>query len=150
MSLRMKRVAGMLLFFLFSTTALMAQEGQKVTDAEISKFAITFQQMRMVNQEAQLQMQQAVKDEEIELQRFNEIHKATLDPNTEVDATAKEQEKYKEAMAEIEKMQVEFQQKIEEMITGNGLTVERYQQIVARLQADQSLQERLKEHFQKN
>ncbi|MFV8838153.1 DUF4168 domain-containing protein [Salinimicrobium soli] len=146
---RMKRIAGMLLIFIFSTTALMAQEGQKVTDAELTKFAQTFQQMRMTNQEAQLKMQEVIKSEDLEIKRFNEIHKATLDPDTEVDATAEEQEKYEDVISEIEKMQVSFQQKMEDMITSNGLTIERYQQIATRLQQDAALQERLKEEFQK-
>ncbi|GAB2774427.1 hypothetical protein GCM10010465_20910 [Actinomadura fibrosa] len=127
----------------------MAQEGQKVTDAELTKFAQTFQQMRMTNQEAQLKMQEVIKSEDLEIKRFNEIHKATLDPDTEVDATAEEQEKYEDVISEIEKMQVSFQQKMEDMITSNGLTIERYQQIATRLQQDAALQERLKEEFQK-
>lgn len=143
-----KRIAAMLMFLVLSTTAVMAQAGQtKVTDAELSKFAETFQQMRMMNQKAQMQMAQAVQDENLDVQRFNQIHKAELDPAVESDATKEEKEKYKNVISKIEKMQVSFESDMEKMIQDSGLTVERYQEIATNLQTNPELQERLKEEL---
>ena len=145
---KMKKTFGVLLLFVFSTTALMAQvEQKKVTDAELSKFAVTFQKMRMLNQEVQTKMSEVVSAEEMEIKRFNEIHKAELDPAIEVKASAEEKEKYQEIVTQIEAMQVKFQSQIEETIKQSGLTVERYQEIATRLQTDPELQERLKEEL---
>ena len=137
------------MFFIFSATALMAQGTQsQITDAELEKFATVFQQMRMMNQEVQQKMTQVVEEEDMQIQRFNEIHKAELDPAIEVDATEEEQENYETIVSEIEGIQVDFQEKMESLIKDNGLSIERYQQIATRLQTDAQLQERLKAQFQ--
>ena len=149
MTIRTKKIAGLLLFLIFSTTAVMAQAEQKeVTDAELSKFATTFQKMRMMNQKAQQQMTAVIEDEGIEIKRFNEIHQATMDPAVEVDASKEEQEKYEVIIAEIERLQPGFQKKMQELIAESGLSMERYEQIATKLQTDPQLQERLRNEFQ--
>ena len=150
MTFTTKKIAGLFLFLVFSTTALMAQvEQTKISDAELSKFAETFQKMRMMNQEAQMQMSEAITEEDLEIKRFNEIHQAEMDPAVEGDATAEEKKKYKDAISEIEGMQVDFQKKMEDLISQGGLSVEKYQQIATRLQSDAELQERLRAEFEK-
>lgn len=145
MNFRTKKFAGFLLFFVFTTTALMAQVNQtKVTDSELDKFATVFQHMRMMDQEIQREMMQVVEDEEMDIQRFNKLYKANMDPAVDANPSKEEQEKYENIVAEIEKMQVDFQKKMEKTISDSGLTVERYQQIATRLQKDPELQERLK------
>ncbi len=149
MTIRTKKIAGLLLFLIFSTTAVMAQAEQKeVTDAELSKFAITFQKMRMMNQEAQQEMSQVITDEAIEIKRFNEIHQAMMDPAVKVDASKEEQEKYEVVIAKIEKLQPGFQKQMEGLIADSGLSMERYEQIAQKLQTDPQLQERLRNEFQ--
>ncbi len=145
-----KKISGFLLFFVFTATSLLAQADQeKVTDAELDQFATVFQQMRMMNQEVQQKMAQTVAEENMDIQRFNEIHKAQLDPAKEVKTSEEEQEKYEEIVAEIEDVQLDFQEKMEEAIQKSGLSIERYQQIATRLQTDAELQERLRNSFQK-
>lgn len=98
--MRMKSVISSLLITLAIGTAtvqaqnspIAAPQQQKVevSDAELEKFAEVFQQMRMVNQEAQKEMMQVVQEEGFELQRFNEIHQASMDPNKEIETTPEE------------------------------------------------------------
>lgn len=150
MTFTTKKIAGFLLFFVFTATSLLAQADQeKVTDAELDQFATVFQQMRMMNQEVQQKMAKTVAEEEMDIQRFNEIHKAQLDPAKEVKTSEEEQEKYKEIVSEIEEVQLDFQEKMEKAIQQSGLSIERYQQIATRLQTDAELQERLRNSFQK-
>lgn len=150
MTFTTKKIAGFLLFFVFTATSLLAQADQeKVTDAELDQFATVFQQMRMMNQEVQQKMAQTVAEEEMDIQRFNEIHKAQLDPAKEVKTSEQEQEKYEEIISEIEEVQLDFQKKMENAIQKSGLTIEKYQQIATRLQTDAELQERLRNSFQK-
>lgn len=145
MTFRTKKFAGFLLFFVFTASALVAQVNQtKVTDAELNKFATVFQQMRMMDQEIQRKMMQVVEAEEMDIQRFNKLYKANMDPAVDANPSKEEQEKYDNIIAEIEKMQVTFQKKMEKTIGESGLTVERYQQIATTLQTDPELQERLK------
>ena len=121
------------------------QEQIEVSKAEMTQFAEVFQKMRMLNQEAQKEMMEVVKDEGFELQRFNEIHQASMDPNKEVELTDEENEKYQAVVKELETMQPEFQKEMQELIADSGLSMERYQQIAMALRSDADLQKRLQE-----
>ena len=150
MNLTRKKIAGVLLMLFMSTTAVMAQTEQKaVSDEELSKFAITFQKMRMMNQEVMQQLSDAVTEQGMEVQRFNEIHQAKMDPAKTIEITDEEQEKYDKIIVELDKMQASFSTQMEEMISDAGLTRERYEEIATRLQTDTELQERLKAELQK-
>lgn len=150
MTFRTKKFTGFFLFFVLTATTLFAQADQaKVTDAELNKFSAVFQKMRMMNQEVQQKMAQVVAEEEMKIQRFNEIHKAQLDTSVEVEVTEEEKETYREIVAEIEEVQLDFQETIQENIEKSGLSMERYQQIATQLQTNAQLQERLKSTLQK-
>ena len=150
MKITRKKIAGVLLMLFMSTTAVMAQTEQNpVSDEEISKFAITFQKMRMMNQDVMKQLTEVITREGMEIPRFNEIHQAEMDPAVTVETTEEEQEKYKKIAAELEKMQLSFTKKMEGMISEAGLTPERYEEIATQLQSDPGLQERLRTELQK-
>lgn len=159
--LKMTKIASF--FFLFSvmgTFAVSAQTPQlpqqqqqqqqkvEVSDSELSKFANAFQAIRMINQEAQQEMMQTVQEGGMEIQKFNEIHQAAMDPAVEVEVSAEEQKKHQEITSELEKMQITFQEQMEEVIEEQDLTIQRYEQIAMGLQSDPELQERLKAVFE--
>ncbi|WP_189605219.1 DUF4168 domain-containing protein [Salinimicrobium marinum] len=157
MSFTTKGITGILFIFLSlgtnsfaQTTPLQQSEVQQieVSDAELEKFAQAFQRIRMINQEAQQQMMQVVQDEGMDIQRFNEIYQASMDPAVNVETTSEEQEQYSNISSEIEKMQGSFQSRMEEVITKQDMTVQRYEQIATQLQTDPQLQERLKAVFE--
>ncbi|MEH6682592.1 MAG: DUF4168 domain-containing protein [Sediminicola sp.] len=147
-----------LLLFFAAATGLMAQtrpvpqqEGPKVevNDDELAKFAKAYQGIQMVNQEAQKEMIQVVEDKQFEIQRFNEIHQATLDPTKKVEGvTSEEKENYTKVVKEIEGLQPQFQKKMEEAITAQDLTVERYEKLAMALQSDVTLQTRFQKMLQ--
>lgn len=126
-------------------TTMPQQSKIEVSDSELSEFAKVFQQMRMVNQEAQQEMIQVVQDEDFELERFNEIHQANMDPEKEVETTDAEEKKYEVVVAELESIQPKFQEKMKSLIDGSSLSMERYQQLAMALQSDAALQQRLQE-----
>lgn len=155
---RSKKLAAFLLFFavvgsttVFAQTPQLPQQQQQkveVSDAELSKFANAFQGIRMVNQEAQQEMAQVVSNGGLEIQRFNEIHQASLDPATELDATEEEKKQHQEILANLEPLQASFQEKLEKLVTDEGLTLERYEQIAMGIQTDPELQQRLQKELQ--
>ncbi|SDR67044.1 DUF4168 domain-containing protein [Gramella sp. MAR_2010_147] len=128
-----------------STTMPQQQEKIEVSDAELAQFAEVFQKMRMMNQEVQKEMMAVVQEEDFELQRFNEIHQAKMDPEKEIETTKEEDEKYKEVVADLEEMQPEFQKKMQNVISESDLSMERYQQLAMALRSDADLQQRLQE-----
>ncbi len=124
-------------------TQLPQQQKVEVNDAELTKFAEAFQKMRMANQEAQMKMMKIIKDQGMELQRFNEIHQAKQNPDSDVETTSDEQEKYKAIVAELQALQPTFQKKMQDIISESGISMERYQQLAMALRTDQELQQRL-------
>jgi len=128
-----------------STTMPQQQEKIEVSDAELSQFADVFQKMRMMNQEAQKEMMAVIQEEDLELQRFNEIRQAKMDPEKEVQTTDVENKKYKAVVSELEEMQPELQKKMQEVIAGSDLSMERYQQLAMALRSDAELQQRLQQ-----
>jgi len=157
--IKSKKIAGLLFAFallgsasVFAQTQLPQQQQQTVevdvSDEELSKFADAYQKIRMVNQQAQQEMAKKVEESGFDIQRFNEIHQASLDPNTEVDATEDELTKHKEVVSEIEGMQGEFQKEMENAISEEGLDVARYEKIAMALQTDTELQQRLQQLMQ--
>lgn len=158
--LKSKKIASFLFFFaVVGSAAVFAQTPQQmppqqqqekveVNDDELSKFANAYQGITVVNQEAQQKMVEVVEEGGFDVQRFNEIHQASLDPNQEVEVSSEEEAKHKEVVEEIEGMQGEFQQEMEEIIKKEGLTVERYEQLAMALQTDQELQQRLQQLMQ--
>lgn len=146
-----KLFSSLLLVFILGGATAVAQnpalpqqkEKIEVNDAELTEFAQVFQQMRMINQKAQQEMVAVVQDEEFELQRFNEIHQAKMNPNKEVETSEEEDKKYELVVAELETIQPKFQKKMQEVISESELSMERYQQLAMALRTDQELQQRL-------
>lgn len=128
-----------------STTMPQQQEKIEVNDAELAQFAEIYQQMRMMNQEVQQEMMTVVQNGDFELQRFNEIHQAKMDPKKEIETTAEEDKKYKAVVTEIEEIQPKYQKRMEEVISESDLSMERYQQMAMALRSDVELQQRLQE-----
>ncbi|MCY2687387.1 DUF4168 domain-containing protein [Salinimicrobium sp. TH3] len=145
MILSKMKMFGLLFLMIIGSSSLMAQTN--VSDEEIGQFAVTFQKMRMINQEAQKQLSEAIAEEGMEVTRFNTIHQAQMDPAAEVELTKEEEKKYNTIIKDLNEMQAEFRKEIEDMIKDGGLSVERYEQIGNQLQNDAELQERLREEL---
>lgn len=120
------------------------QQEVKVSDAELTKFAQAYQGIQVAEQESQKKMIAAVEGEKLEIKQFNEIHQAKMQ-NQEVNASEEDLKKHEKAVAKIEAMQPEIQKQMEDIITKEGLTIERFQQIVTAMQADPTLQQRLQQ-----
>lgn len=131
-----------------SPTLPQQQEKIDVSDAELTRFAQVFQQMRMINQTAQKEMMQVVQEENFELKRFNEIHQAKINPQKEVETTKEEDKKYELVVAELQTIQPKFQKKMQQVITESELSMERYQQLAMALRTDTQLQQRLQKIMQ--
>ena len=152
-----KKIAGFFLSLsilgsaaVFSQTPQLPQQQQQpveVSDAELGKFATAFQQVRLITMEAQENMSGVVTNEGMEIQRFNEIHEATLNPEVEVTATDEEKKQHQKIISGLETIQAGVQSKLEKAVQDQGINPARYEQIAMGLQNDPELQERLKKIF---
>jgi hypothetical protein len=151
-----KKLAGLFFIFLMGIGTVLAQVPQQlpqqqkneVSDGEIEQFALAFVEIQNIEQKLQPEMVQAVEEEGIEVQRFNEIMNAQQDPNQEVDASEDELKKFAAANREIEDIQNRAQREMLGKIDEAGLTVERYQEIMNALQNDPELQQKLQQIVQ--
>jgi hypothetical protein len=152
-----KKFTGLFLFFFAGIAVAFAQMPQQtvqpadpesVTDTEMEQFAGVFVELQTMNQQIQQEMVTAVQEEGIEVQRFNEIMNAQQDPNQEVDATQDELELFAAAGQAIQQIQQSAQQDMQKVITESELSLPRYQSIMAALQNDAGLQQRLQEEIQ--
>jgi hypothetical protein len=131
--------------------SLLAQEqpNPDVSDKEVKQFVAARQQVQQVEMATQQEMVGEVNKEEMELNRFNEIMKAQQDPKAEVaPPTEEEMQKVQKIVKTFEDIQLKAQQKMQQSIEEQGLTVERYQQIMNAVQADNELMQKVQESMQ--
>ncbi|MGM0665697.1 MAG: DUF4168 domain-containing protein [Bacteroidota bacterium] len=143
--LKIKKSTILVFTLLFCGTAAFAQSEDEVSDKELKQFASAVKEVQEINQRTQMAMIGAVEDEEISVERFNEIFAASQDPNQEVSATEEEMEKFNKANKEIAKLQADAQKDMEEKIQKQELTLERYQEITMIVQNDQEMMQKLQE-----
>jgi 3-isopropylmalate dehydratase small subunit len=146
----MKKVILTIGIFMFGLLSTFAQTDEKVSDAQLQKFAEAYQTVQQVNQQIQQEMLTAIETEGITAKRFNEIYKAQMDPEVEVDATEDEMAKQKAALKKIEGMQTGVQENMQNKIKEKGLTLEQYEKIGAQLQSNPDLQKKLQGILMKN
>lgn len=140
--LRLKATS-ILLFITLLGSVTFAQAQDKVSDAELNKFAMAFQEVQSENQKVQEEMMTLITKNGLEVQRFSTIQQQTANPDQEIDATKEEKEAFKMIMGEITKMQPMIESRMEAVVADAGMTVERFQAIGNSLQTDQELQQRL-------
>ncbi|MFW5656535.1 MAG: DUF4168 domain-containing protein [Bacteroidota bacterium] len=143
------KFTSLFLVLMIGSLGVFAQPMEEVTDQELKQFASAFLEVQNVDQQAQQNMIDAVEKEGLEVQRYNEIQQAQQNPEQEA-GTANDEEikKYESASKEIEKIQGQTQQKMQEKITDEGLTVPRYQEIAAAVQASPELQQKLQQFLE--
>ncbi|MEX2597196.1 MAG: DUF4168 domain-containing protein [Salibacteraceae bacterium] len=137
---------------IFSTLTLFAQVPQEsspsVSDTELEQFASAVGQVQMVNQAAQQQMAAAISEEGLSVEKFNEIQQAEQNPTAEVEANDDQREQYTSCMKSIKAIQMKAQEEMQEKITAEGLSIEKYQEIGNLVQQDPSLQQKVQELIQ--
>lgn len=141
--LKIRKTTLLLLTIFFCGTAAYAQTGDKVSDKEVEQFVAAVKEVQVINQESQQSMISAVQESGLDIQRFNQIYGAMQDPNTDVEASDEEMEKFNKANTEIVSIQTEAQQEMEKKILEQDLTIERYQEINMQVQDDPELMKKV-------
>lgn len=144
----MNKVTILLMLLMATSMSAFAQTATDVSDEELGQFASAFQQVQVIDQSSQQEMVKAVEEKNLTVQRYNEIQQATQDPSQQLDATDEELKRVDSASQGLEQIQVKAQEEMQATIIGEGLTVERYQQIIAAIQSDPELQQKIQEYLQ--
>jgi hypothetical protein len=145
-----KKTAVLFLLIVFGVGANAQPNLEKeITDNEISKFVTSVQHIQHIEMEMQQQMVGELVKENMEVDRFNEIIQSQQDPESGAKpATEEEIIVIQKINQNFERIQMETQNKMIGKIEETGLTVERYQEIMAALQTDPELQSKVQESMQ--
>lgn len=149
----MRKILKIKTLFLFMTVlgsaSLFAQEN-KISDDELTKFADAYINVQMQNQESQQKMIDVIEEEGLKIERFSEIQQSAMNPDVKSDATEAELKMVENATAKLEKMQPELEKQAIAGIESKGITFDRFQELAAVIQQDQSLQQRLQDILMKS
>lgn len=137
--------------FLFSTS-VSAQETPsdgpeeliQYSEDELSAFVQVAQKVMPLQQESQMKMMEEIEEEDLTVDRFNNILEARS-TGADVDATEEELNGFNNALENIQNLQDEYNERITEVITEEGMSVEKYEEIIANYQQDPQLQLRINE-----
>lgn len=97
--------------------------------------------------EMQQKMVEALKDERLSPQRFQEIGQRQDDPNASItaDISAKDQQQFDKALAKIKQIQQDAAPKQNRAVALQGLTLERFNQIGRAIEQNPTLKRQLRD-----
>lgn len=129
---------------LLAGATLFAQD--KVSDADLNAFTEVYKVMLVENQQAQNSIFAMIEEEGLDIERFSQIEAAVNGTEHEgAEPTSDELSKHKKVHENIEKIQVDFEVKIEKEIKNQGWTKEQYEKVANAISTDQELQQKLQE-----
>lgn len=123
---------------------LAPQQNQQVetnfADEELEQFAVAAGKVVVIQQETEEKMIKAIENEDLEINKFNEILMAQQNQQAEqIEASPEDLQKFDKAAAEVIKIQNEVQQEMVDAIKEEGLEPQKYEQILLAYQSDANI-----------
>jgi len=117
------------------------------TPEEIEQFATVIPELQTIQESAQANVMTVVETSGLSAERFNQIAQAQTSPEAtgQVEISSEEQAAFETAIAEIQQIEQGFLAQRDELLQSQGLTVERYQAILAAVQQDPALLQQVEE-----
>lgn len=117
----------------------------EVSDDEVTLLVTTIQDLGPIEEKAQQRIEEAVESEDISFERFQQMMMAMQNPQMadEMEISDEEMSKIQTLQPKLMEIQGEAEQEMMAKIEDNGLTIERYQQIIMGAQQDPELMQRL-------
>lgn len=144
----MNRISKILSVLTIAFLTSFSVQAQEISDEQFDKFATAFQAVQQENMKAQQEMINVIEDEGLTVEKFNEIHQASLNPNAEVEASEEDKRKHKSALEKVEAMNENIQNLMESKIKEAGLTTEEFEMINQKIQSNPEMQQKLMQKFQ--
>lgn len=119
------------------------QQAQEVRDDFSSEELENFVEVVKVQQEKEVEMMQAIQNEGLEIEEFNEILQVKQNPDAAGDIPQEEEEKFAKASEQVIKLQQEMQTEVMQAINETGLGVQTYQAIVSAYQTNPEIQKEI-------
>lgn len=129
-----------------------AQQGQvqqNFSDAELQQFADANNRLMGIQQKGEQAMMNILQEEKISVDKFNELAQAHQQQKlNEVQATPEEMAAFNKAAQRMIELQPTMQKEVEAAIQKDGLSMQKYEQIMMAYRQDPALQQRVAEMMQ--
>jgi hypothetical protein len=112
-------------------------------DQELQQFASAAGKVMLIQQETEQKMMQAIEDENLEIDKFNDILRSQKNQETEMTATEDEMQSFNNAAEKIIQIKTEVQSDMMRVIQEEGLEPQKYEQILLAYQSDPELKARV-------
>lgn len=121
-----------------------------VDNQELERFAEALVDVQMIQQDAQGDVQDAIADSHLEMERFQEIHQGQMAPQAqgqsgETDVSSEEQSAYDDAISDIQEIEMGAAEEMEEAVVDQGFEVERFNMLAQAIPQDPELSQQLNE-----
>lgn len=137
----MKKVAGLFLSVMFlmggvvqaQQNQMMQQQQQPQKDyseEEIDVFANTVAQVLPIQQEAEQKMMKEIEDQGMKLDKFNKIARQMQQGGEPQDVSEEDMKTFKSISQEIQGIQQKTQQKVNKIISDEGMSPAKYQEMI--------------------
>lgn len=122
----------------------------QIAPEDLQKFSNAIKQLQVIQQESITQMSQVVQREGLSEQRFIQIFQSQRNPRAQptVKITQEEQQKFEQANTRIREVQQKNQVKMMQVVEKEGLDVERFNQILAAVRQNPTLQQKVQQMIQ--
>lgn len=142
-------VATLTMAFIFLLALPAKADTDDFSDQELQSFADAVVEVMAIQQQGQGEMIEVIEEKEMTVERFNEINmQAQQVELEEIELEDGEMEVFLELLAKIEEIQIGLEEVLIESIEENGLTIEKYEEIMTAYQQDPELQQRVQQLLQ--
>jgi len=139
-------VAAIALSFIFMASIPVKANPGGFSDEMLQNFANAVVQVISIQQQGQNEMIEAIEETDMTVQRFNEINmQAQQMPLEDIEASEEELENFQKANEAVEEVQIELEEILIGTIEEEGLSIEKYEEIMAEYQQNPELQQRVQE-----
>lgn len=145
--IKLSRLLLLMMIFSCTLSTAFAQQAQQVredfTDDELEAFVDANEKVIEIQQESQEKIKEAIEEEGLTIEKFNEIVESQRNPNIEVNATQQELVSFNNAAQVIIKENQETQTEIISSIEDEGIDITTYQEIMIAYQQVPKVKEKV-------
>jgi Domain of unknown function (DUF4168) len=119
----------------------------QVSQKELQQFANAVKKLQPIQENAQNQIVKVIQQENLSEKRFGEIYQSRRNPQAQPTAkvTPEENKRFDQANAKIEKIEQSTQGQMEQAVKGEGLDIQRFNQIFLSLRQNPEMLQKVRE-----
>lgn len=142
------KLVALVIIMTYGASPMLAQQPEReikedFTEDELEAFVDAYEEVLEIQKESQEKMKESIEEENLSLERFNEILTAQQDPSAEVGASAEEMAAFNNAAQTIIEERKQIETKIVATIEEQGIDLNTYRDIMLAYQYSPKVKTRL-------